>query len=375
MKKLVLSILSAFALTAFAQTEEPNVMVIHYNNGTEAKVKIENVDHLEFLKLDDLSDFEDAQNPVQGTDDPNNPDPDDPDEPVLPTTPPKIGDYYYSDGTWSDGGLISIDADGRNAVWAATKPAPEEGKTVIGIVFCTDPSRMSETEKAAGYTHGYVIGCKNITDPKKKNYAQYPESVWFASQYAYTNDLVQVNKVSKIASTCYNNIEGYTETKTIISKNDPAYYYDDIPMFWYGTEAYPVKAPKTSSGWYIPSIGQMWDCVANFCSGEVAAFLASNRTNSADFTYYVSKKDLSAAPYAQFAKVFELVPAEDKDEMTIPDNGFLSSNTATINLATSTRYDDESRVIISLGMGNCKLIEGMAAWFDEETHARPVLAF
>ena len=47
---------------------------------------------------------------------------------------PKIGDYYYSDGTWSDGGLVSIEADGLNPVWADTKPAPVAGKTVIGIV-------------------------------------------------------------------------------------------------------------------------------------------------------------------------------------------------------------------------------------------------
>lgn len=50
---------------------------------------------------------------------------------------PKVGDYFYSDGTWSDGGLISIDPDGQNAVWAAVKPAPVAGKTVVGIVFNT----------------------------------------------------------------------------------------------------------------------------------------------------------------------------------------------------------------------------------------------
>ena len=375
MRKFLFPLLSTIALTCFAQTEEPNVMVIHYNNGTEAKVKIHNVGHIEFLTVDDLTTFEDAQNPTGPSETPDPTDPTDPDDPQLPTEDPKVGDYFYSDGTWSDGGLISIDADGQNAVWKATKPAPIEGKTVIGIVFSTDPSRMSQAERDAGFTHGYVIGCKNITDPQKKNYAQYPESVWFASHYAYTNDLVQVNQVAKTAKTCYNNIEGYTETKTIIAKNDPEWYYDDIPMFWYGTQAYPVAAPKNTSGWYIPSIGQMWDCVANFCSGEVAAFLAENRTNTSDFTYYVSKNNLSAAPLPQFLKVFELVPADQKDDMTIPDNGFTSNNSATIALATSTRYDDESRVIINLGVGNNKLVEGMAEWFDGETHARPVLAF
>lgn len=42
---------------------------------------------------------------------------------VAEPAPPKVGDYYYSDGTWSDGGLISMDANGCNAVWAEQKPA------------------------------------------------------------------------------------------------------------------------------------------------------------------------------------------------------------------------------------------------------------
>lgn len=369
MRKLIFSIISLLAVTAFAQQQEPNVMVIHYNNGSRATVKIENIDHLEFLDMEDLSGIVDPTDP----DDPSNPGGDDPVIPDLPA--PKVGDYYYSDGTWSDGGLISINADGTNAQWAATRPAPVEDKTVIGVVFCTNPDRIAQTEKDRGYTHGYVIGLKNITDPNKKNYAQYPESVWFCSQYAEVNGLVQVNQVSKIASTCYNNILGYSETKNMLDKNDPEYYYDDIPLFWYGTTAYPLEAPASSSGWFIPSVGQVWDCVANFCSGEVAETLKGWRSGSTDFTYYYSRNDLSTSPYEQFAKVFEMIPADAKDEMTIADNGFANNNTETINLATSTRYDDESRVIISLGMNGCKLVEGMAAWFDEETHARPILAF
>ena len=342
-----------FAWAAFAQVEDPDVMVIHFKDGSKTTVDITNADYFEFAKAEETPD---------------------PDTPSTPSAP-KVGDYFYSDGTWSDGGLVRIDADGQNAVWAAEKPAPIAGKTVIGIVFCTNPDRMAQTEKAAGFTHGYVIGCKNITDPQKTNYNRYPESVWFASQYAYINDLVQVNPVSKIASSCYNNIDGYTETMTLLDKNDPEYYYSDIPMFWYGTEGYPVAAPENTSGWFIPSIGQVWDCVANFCSGDVAAFLAACRTNNTDFTYYCSKKDLSASPLEKFLKVFEKVPDDDKDDMTIPDNGSINGKNATIALASSTRYDDESRVIINLGMDGHKLVEGMAAWFDEETHARPILAF
>ena len=56
-----------------------------------------------------------------------------------PIEAPKVGDYYYSDGTWSDGGLISINADGTspygsNYPWALLIPGefkyPVEGLTI-----------------------------------------------------------------------------------------------------------------------------------------------------------------------------------------------------------------------------------------------------
>ena len=55
--------------------------------------------------------------------------------------------------------------------------------------------------------------------------------------------------------------------------------------------------------------------------------------------------------------------------MTIPDG------TNYMSIATSSRYDEESRVIFNIGMNGNTLIEGMAGWFDEEAHARPILAF
>ena len=282
---------------------------------------------------------------------------------------PKVGDYFYSDGTWSDGGLISIDANGCNAVWAEQRPAPIEGKTVVGIVFTTNPDRIAEADKDAGYTHGYVIGCKNITDPGKSNYAEYPESVWYAGQYAK----VDVIKVSKTAKTCYENLNGREETETLFAKNDPKYYSEDLPMFYYGTTEYPVEAPANTSGWFIPSIGQMWDCIANFCSGEVADYLAEQQEVTYDFTYYVSTSDITPSPLESFMKAFEMVPANDKDEITMPDSS--RGGKSSVAIGTSSRYSSESRVIFSLGMDGYGLLEGMEAWLDEEAHARPILAF
>lgn len=50
----------------------------------------------------------------------------------------KFGDYYYSDGTWSDGGLRA--KVGSAYIWEEQTPKPEKGKTVIGIVFYVNSS-------------------------------------------------------------------------------------------------------------------------------------------------------------------------------------------------------------------------------------------
>lgn len=67
-------------------------------------------------------------------------------EDIIANADPKIGDYFYSDGTWSDGGLRKS-ADGSIKI-ASPKPAPVltnpntgAARKVVGIVFQTDWNR------------------------------------------------------------------------------------------------------------------------------------------------------------------------------------------------------------------------------------------
>lgn len=234
-------------------------------------------------------------------------------------------------------------------------------------MFNTNPDRMSPDDIAAGYTHGYVIACKNIQDPKKSNFAQYPETVWFAGYYAETT----VNGVAKVAKSCYQRLNGREESNKMFEKNKPEFYSEDLPMFYYGMKEFPVAAPEGTSGWFIPAVGQMWDCIANFCNGSVAEYLASIQTSTTDFT--LCNKIVTIDPLASFMKVYALVPDADKDDITIPDEGGEGKHMAA--LATSTRYDEESRLVFDLGMEGYKEFEGMCNWFDGEAHARPILAF
>lgn len=344
MKQIYASLLFAAAIAAAPLAANAQGVQIIKTNGTTIEVP--------YAELDRIVPYEAEPTPP---------------EPPIVTADPKIGDYFYSDGTWSDGGLISIDADGQNAVYADPRPMPLEGKSVIGIVFTTDQSRMAQADIDAGYTHGYVIACKNATDPGKSNYERYPESIWFANPYSGCE--VEVNPIAKTAKSCYEAIDGRTETANILSYNTESPEIK-VPLFYYCTTGFPVAAPENTSGWFVPSMGQMWDCVANLCSGSAAAWLATERTVESDFSY--EKLETGENLMEIFMRAFENVPAADKDEITVADGTWPAN---TVALGTSTRYDSESAMHINLGMDEKGLIQGMCGWFDEEIHGRPILAF
>lgn len=57
----------------------------------------------------------------------------------------KVGDYYYSDGTWSDGGLTSVDEKTKTRIWKSPLPDPNlvnpetnVARQCIGVVFATE---------------------------------------------------------------------------------------------------------------------------------------------------------------------------------------------------------------------------------------------
>ena len=266
---------------------------------------------------------------------------------------PKIGDYYYSDGTWSDGGLVSIEADGLNPVWAATKPAPIAGKTVVGIVCQTDENRIAAGDKENGYTHGYVMALKNAHGPDKTT------TYWSADME------FSCLKAAKLASTWYGHLKGYEDTMTVQTT-----YGENInmmPAFDWTLNDFPLTAPASSSGWFLPSTGQLWDLVANFCGNEVAVAMKGWQTISRDATYNCDVT-VSYDALARLNSVMSEIPAADKDVLVVDDEDH-----PFCSLWASTPYDDESACIIEVGSEG--LIECMANWYNADCFARPILAF
>lgn len=234
---------------------------------------------------------------------------------VTPSDPPRIGDYYYSDGTWSYGGLVSINSDGTDPVWltGTERPAPEEGKTVIGIVFQTDASRISETEKSLGYTHGLVMSLKRaykpieLKDPNNKY--ETPDSL----TKFYTGDNLNKSYIdrSTYGTRYYADINGYNATKGIVDE-----YKGSLSEFpavdWTVTDF--VGAPAGTSGWYVPSSGQVWDLLANLAGAGAASLLKEEKTYDGDVSY-LDFADLTYDPIAELNSHWSLVPPSMKENM------------------------------------------------------------
>lgn len=272
---------------------------------------------------------------------------------------PKIGDYYYSDGTWSDGGLVSIDADGLNPVWSDTKPAPVAGKTVVGIVFQTDPARIAASDKEKGFTHGYAVAVKNA-HPADKGTVQFSTDTDFAS-----------TPKAKIAKTWYENVNGYEETMKVVSDYG-ANLSIWCPAFDFTVNNFTLPAPESSSGWFLPGTGQLWDMVANLCGHEAALLLKEWQTSTYNVYNGYNAEDVSYDVIARFNETIARIPAGEKEELFVTDAAYYDTCTL---WATTSFEPGETACIIHIGGPVKHTVELMCEYIDYDGIARPILAF
>lgn len=139
-----------------------------------------------------------------------------------------VGDYY---GMAVNGQAVVV----KNA---SISSASSKGVTLNSVVFSTT---TSSTDKSHGWTHGYAISLKDASSGIwKTDAAALPAlTVWGSSGKKYSD--------------LKNNIEGYTETSVI--KNTSGYSSSTYPLC-YNTLNHSALTPKSSSGWYLPSMGQ-----------------------------------------------------------------------------------------------------------------------
>lgn len=268
----------------------------------------------------------------------------------------KIGDYFYSDGTWSDGGLRKRYDDG-NVVIADPKPAPVltnpttgASRTVVGIVFQTDKSRIGakEKEKLGGEdkVHGLVMCVKNAATNQKWSTA------WNIGEFP--------KECATIADS-YNDISGYGNCERIRSSHGS---FDNYPAFK-DTDGYNTTCPvpTTTTGWYLPSVGQLWDIFQNL--GCVTALADKDQqTSSLNQNSWSSQSKISAAINRWMTYI------ADENKNVFGNQNFILSSSEFNPFRVKTwcsSYNGKN--------GEDNIICSSVAKENDDYHVRPVLAF
>ena len=168
----------------------------------------------------------------------------------------KIGDFLYSDGTYSDGGLRKLYTDDSSEWDESIKPI--DGKTCIGIVFHAgqhehDDSDYSTTGIGQKKCRGYAVALQDATTTNI-----------YCMWGVYNKELgLYISGTNNVGNPDID-WNGYSNTQKIVNaaggeqnlnKDTEAGY----PATWYAVVDYESKtpAPPKSSGWFLPSIGQM----------------------------------------------------------------------------------------------------------------------
>ena len=214
---------------------------------------------------------------------------------------PDIGDYVYSDGSW---GHLEYYSD----------------KWPQAVIFS---NYTSASDRAAGYTHGYAMALRDAAWPT----AWAPESeVLYNPDYPETPNVFE-SIMGSAPLQMMENIEGLTTCTTLnelyLSDYAQGNFYgmegfvptgrraaipcamrygkEDWAMAYTGTENIaPFEAPANTSGWFLPSMGQWYLCLANLAgidpndlvmttSGDSVLELAWKFSSSQERQAYLNK--------------------------------------------------------------------------------------
>ncbi len=171
---------------------------------------------------------------------------------AKPEAAPKVGDFYFSDGTWAS----ELNAD----------------KTPIGVIFYVgNPAEhdMALKEAHPQCIHGLVVGLNQTKCEWQEDYSGFDDEAdmtvgeWIADN----TDYVSIATRSEAMTSVFNQIMGFNNTMGIDEFNDGDYGFDYevIVGARVSSTMSATKAPTQSSGWYIPSIKE----VSLLCSGVV----------------------------------------------------------------------------------------------------------
>ena len=155
-----------------------------------------------------------------------------------PTAPIAIGDYYYSDGTWST--------------------ERDNSKTVIGVIFSTANAAASDPLLLRDYptcTNGLVVSTVEYTNQDFGSVSAYSGHGYYVGIGYDANAIVVENKPNG-----YGNTLAHRDLNA--SKSEYCTFFNKTSGV-VATHTASVKTPDGASAWYIPSYYEMQLLVEN----------------------------------------------------------------------------------------------------------------
>ena len=200
-----------------------------------------------------------------------------------PVAPVNIGDYFYSDGTWSS--------------------ERDYAKTVIGIVFSdagaatSDPILMRDCSTA---THGLVISIKEYTSAMiaDRQWGRSDCTNWWDNNgyntYGNTSQLVGYANTKAHEAINAANIQsyGYTIDWTLFNASSPL-----------ATHKRQVPTPEGVSSWYVPSYAEMRLLKANVdkVNSALSGISGGNTINTSGDYWCSTHRDFAGGWFNAFS--------------------------------------------------------------------------
>lgn len=197
-----------------------------------------------------------------------------------------------------------------------------------------------------------------------------------ATETRYSFDYSFDNIPNKRRGTAwYADIDGYQWTQEIIAAY-PAEKMAQCPAFDWTVTDYSPSAPLGTSGWYVPSVGQIWDMLSNLGGGELAKVLKTLQSYSDDISYYYRDGDPITLSYNLLDKLnacLEKIPASQKEEFKT--NNSYSGEGEYMEFMSSSLYDNEGGAVCGFWIFSNGKFEPQINWTDNPAIYRPVLSF
>ena len=208
----------------------------------------------------------------------------------------KSGDYYYSDGTWSDGGYRKY-PDNTTAtlpIMPVLTDASGNARTVIGIVFWVGNATAKDKTLAndhSGCTHGLVVALKDAIDGTTAWQNSYSPVQEWLNAYKSGQFLSVVSDTG--VTDPLNNIQGYNNTKAIEAFNAANSSYVVQAVQKVVDYRKTVSTPTTCSGWYLPSAKEL-----TLLCGQEVADIWNNNSGGTDMRDIINDKLSKLGNYA-----------------------------------------------------------------------------